>query len=109
VRAELPRLYEAPLLRRIGGPAEGAQVMEIGCGRGVGTQLILDIFGVVHITAVDVDPDMDHHARDCLAGHGDRVIVAIGDAERLHTWPKRAPTPFSTSGSSTTSPTGAPQ
>jgi hypothetical protein len=44
-RAGLQRWYEARLLERLGGRVEALRVLEVGCGRGVGTQIIFDRFG----------------------------------------------------------------
>ncbi len=83
VRSAVQRRYEAPLLLSLGGPATGERVLEIGCGRGVGTQIILERFGAEHVTAFDLDPDMVDKARRRLAPAGDRVEVEVGDAERI--------------------------
>ncbi|WP_240675606.1 hypothetical protein [Cellulomonas endophytica] len=41
-RAWLQRVYEVRLLERLGGHLHGARVVEIGCGRGVGAELVLE-------------------------------------------------------------------
>ncbi|WNB87540.1 class I SAM-dependent methyltransferase [Cellulomonas sp. ATA003] len=79
-RAWLQRSYEVPLLQRLGARLAGADVVEIGCGRGVGTELLLERWGVAHVTALDLDPAMVDRARRRLARHGGRVDVRIGDA-----------------------------
>lgn len=56
VRAALLRWYEAPLLERLGGRVEGGRVLELGCGRGVGTEIILRRFGAAEVHAFDIDP-----------------------------------------------------
>lgn len=83
VRAAIQRRYEAPLLLRLGGTAEGANALEIGCGRGIGTELILDTFGAAHVTAIDLDQAMVDLARRRLERFGQRVTVTVGDAEHL--------------------------
>ena len=83
VRAAIQRYVEAPLLLRLGGPLRGGRVLEIGCGRGVGTQIILEKFGVDTVDAIDLDPDMVSRATQRLQRHGDRVRVAVGDAARI--------------------------
>ena len=45
IRAAFQRWYEAPLLWRLGGRVAGLDVLEVGCGRGVGTEQILGRFG----------------------------------------------------------------
>jgi len=42
----------------MGGAAQGATALELGCGRGVGTELVLDVFGAAHVDAFDLDPEM---------------------------------------------------
>lgn len=83
VRAALQRHFEAPRLRAMGGPAPGATVLEVGCGRGVGTGLILDLFRAGRVDAFDLDPDMVALARRRLAGRGARVRLWAGDAARI--------------------------
>ncbi len=39
-RSLIQRRYEAPLFVRLGGRTDGERVLEIGCGRGVGTEII---------------------------------------------------------------------
>ncbi|MEU0350911.1 class I SAM-dependent methyltransferase [Streptomyces sp. NPDC006237] len=82
-RRWLQRLYEAPLLARLGGRTPGAHVAEIGCGSGYGTRLILDVFGAATVDAVDLDPAMIERARRRLTRHSGRVRFAVGDATDL--------------------------
>ena len=58
LRALIQRRFEAARLLRMGGPMEGGSALEIGCGRGVGVQLILDLFGADAVDAFDLDPRM---------------------------------------------------
>ena len=83
-RRWLQRFYEVPLLLRLGGPLPaGARVVELGCGSGFGTQLILQRFGAARVDAVDLDPAMITRARRRLAPDGDRVRLAEGSATDL--------------------------
>ena len=83
-RRALQSWYEAPTLRRLGGPLPaGSRVVEIGCGSGYGTSLILDYFGASYVDAVDLDPQMIGRARRRLRHHADRVRLAVGDATDL--------------------------
>jgi SAM-dependent methyltransferase len=85
-RRALQRRYEVPVLRSLGGMlAPGARVLELGCGPGYGTQLILEQFGADRVDTVDLDPAMVARARRRLAGYGDRVRVSGGDAADLRT------------------------
>lgn len=65
VRAASQRHLEARLLHTMGGSVKG-RALEMGCGRGVGVRLILDVFGAEHV-------DGDAH----------RVRAWTGDAERI--------------------------
>jgi ubiquinone/menaquinone biosynthesis C-methylase UbiE len=83
VRALVQRHYEAPLLERLGGRTAGARVLEVGCGRGVGSEIILTRFGAREVVAFDLDLDMVSRARRRLARWGDRVSFEVGDATRI--------------------------
>lgn len=83
VRAAVQRHFEARRLLELGGPMRRGRALEIGCGRGVGTELILELFGADSVDAFDLDPDMVARARRRLARHGDRVRLWVGDAERI--------------------------
>jgi ubiquinone/menaquinone biosynthesis C-methylase UbiE len=80
VRAAFQRHLEAPQLLRLGGPIPGGVALEVGCGRGVGMELILDCFGAERVEAFDLDPHMVALARRRLAGRGGAVRVSEGDA-----------------------------
>lgn len=80
LRAGLQRHYEARVLERLGGRLAGGRALEIGCGRGVGVELILERFGADTVAAFDVDPDMVQQARARLGRYGERVKLWIGDA-----------------------------
>ena len=83
VRAAIQRHYEGPLLERLGGKVPGARVLEIGCGRGVGTEIILQRFAAARVDAFDLDPNMVALARRRLEPFGERVSVQVGDAEAI--------------------------
>jgi ubiquinone/menaquinone biosynthesis C-methylase UbiE len=80
VRAALQRWYEAPLLRRLGGRVDGLRVLEVGCGRGVGTEIIFERFGARAVHAFDLDPEMVREARRRLDRYiPDRLQLTVGD------------------------------
>src|SRR5688572_6177144 len=84
LRALLQRGYEAPLLEQLGGRTEGMRVLEIGCGRGVGTQIIFERFGAREVHAFDLDPDMVAQARSRLSKYPtERLRLFVGDAARI--------------------------
>jgi ubiquinone/menaquinone biosynthesis C-methylase UbiE len=83
IRAAIQRRFEVPRLIEMGGRMNGGVALEIGCGRGVGTELILEACGAGRVDAFDLDPDMVERARRRLGRFGNRVRLAIGDAERI--------------------------
>lgn len=83
IRAAIQRRFEVPRLLAMGGRMPGGIALEIGCGRGVGTELILERCGADRVDAFDLDPDMVERARRRLARFGDRVQLSVGDAEHI--------------------------
>jgi ubiquinone/menaquinone biosynthesis C-methylase UbiE len=83
LRASIQRRFEARRLLRMGGAMGGGAALEIGCGRGVGTQLIFEVFGAERVDAFDLDPRMAEQARRRLARHGGRARVWVGDATAI--------------------------
>jgi ubiquinone/menaquinone biosynthesis C-methylase UbiE len=81
VRAFIQRHFEGPRLERMGGVMAGGCALEIGCGRGVGAEIILDRFGATRVDAVDLDPRMIRRAQKRLTGRPARLWVA--DATHL--------------------------
>jgi ubiquinone/menaquinone biosynthesis C-methylase UbiE len=78
VRAAHQHHREAAWFRRLaGGALSGQQVLEVGCGRGVGAQVILDRLGAADVTAFDLDESMVELARRRL--HGRPVSLSVGD------------------------------
>ncbi|MET1087660.1 MAG: class I SAM-dependent methyltransferase [Arthrobacter sp.] len=83
-RRWLQRFYEIQVLLRFGGRLlPGARALEIGCGSGYGSQLVLERFGAARVDAVDLDSAMIELAGRRLAGYGDRVSLAQGSATDL--------------------------
>ena len=70
VRAAIQRHFEARRLFDMGGPMGGGRALELGCGRGVGTELILEVFGAGSVDAFDLDPRMVALAQRRLAPRG---------------------------------------
>lgn len=83
LRAELQRRFEVRRLIQMGGRMDGGLALEIGCGRGVGTRLVLEEFGAHAVHAFDLDPEMVALARARLSGVSDRVRLWVGDVERI--------------------------
>jgi len=83
VRAAIQRHFEAARLLHMGGPMRGGHALEVGCGRGVGTELILDVFGASSVDAFDLDPRMIALARRRLRSRGSAVHLWVGDAAAI--------------------------
>lgn len=85
VRAAVQRHVDAALFERLGGKLDGLRVLEVGCGRGVGVEILLDRFGARDVHAFDLDPLMVHMARRRLVEKypRDRVWLAAGDVAAI--------------------------
>lgn len=78
VRAAHQHHREATWFRRLaGGDLSGQHVLEVGCGRGVGAEVILDRLGAADVTAFDLDESMVDLASKRL--HGRPVTLSVGD------------------------------
>jgi len=75
IRAAIQRHLEARRMLRLGGPMIGGRALEIGCGRGVGIDLILRVLGADSVDAFDLDPRMVAQARERSAADSARVRV----------------------------------
>src|SRR3990172_2964719 len=82
IRAWSQRLLETPLLIGPRGALAGRRVLEIGCGRGVGVEILLAL-GARHVAGFDLDPKMIALAQQRVAKYGDRARVFVGDAEAI--------------------------
>ncbi len=79
-RALFQRHMEARWMLKSGGAVPDGHALEIGCGRGVGVEIILDRFGAQHVDAFDLDPRMVRRAVQRLRNRGERVRLWVGDA-----------------------------
>lgn len=82
VRAWSQRALETPRLIGPRGGLAGQRVLEVGCGRGVGIEILLSL-GAAHVTGFDLDPKMIDRAGKRAAKYGDRARVFVGDAEKI--------------------------
>jgi ubiquinone/menaquinone biosynthesis C-methylase UbiE len=82
VRAASQRRIETPLLIGPPGALSGKQVLEVGCGRGVGVEILLAL-GAARVTGFDLDPEMVALAQKRLAKYGGRAHVFVGDAAAI--------------------------
>jgi len=83
VRGAIQRHVEAKRLLRLGGAMNGGHALELGCGRGVGVELILDVFGADSVDGFDLDSRMVAHAQRRLSECGSRVRLWVGDASAI--------------------------
>ncbi len=58
VRAAFQRHVEASQFERLGGKLDGKRVLEMGCGRGVGVEILLGRFKAGQVHAFDLDATM---------------------------------------------------
>ena len=65
---------------RLGGDIGGGSALEVGCGRGVGIEIILDLFNAATVSAIDIDPKLVALAKRRSARFGDRATVSVGTA-----------------------------
>lgn len=83
IRALVHRHYEARKLLRMGGPMSGGCALEIGCGRGVGVEIILDRFHADAVDAFDLDPRMIAKAAKRLKRRDGEVRLWVGNASQI--------------------------
>ncbi|MEW6532350.1 MAG: class I SAM-dependent methyltransferase [Thermodesulfobacteriota bacterium] len=83
LRSLIQRRFEAQRLLRMAGSRSAGHALEIGCGRGVGVDIIFDVFSAARVDAFDLDPKMIDLAGKRLKGRGDKVSLWVGDASRI--------------------------
>ena len=85
LRAAHQHAREARWFRELsGGGLQDQHVLEVGCGRGVGVEVILDRLGARRVTAFDIDPEQVDRAQHRLrARAGDAVRLGVGDAAAI--------------------------
>ncbi len=83
IRAAVQRYFETRRLLAMGGQMVGGMALEIGCGRGVGTQLVLDSFRAEQVHSFDLDPRMVELARHRLSEQAERVHLWVGDVTTM--------------------------
>ncbi len=83
LRSTLQRHVGAKKLIRLGGDLTGERVLEIGCGRGIGADIVLSDFGAASVDAFDLDPKMVKQAKSHLVKYGAKTHVWVGDASAI--------------------------
>ena len=82
VRAFVQNHYEAKILRKMTSSKRFNSVLEIGCGRGIGAQIIKKFFSPEKIFAIDLDEKMIRIARK--RNHDSTITFDIQDAANLN-------------------------
>lgn len=68
------------------GGLKGMEVLEVGCGRGVGVEVLLDRLGASHVSASDLDPEQVERAQRRLHGRPRAsYTLSAADAVALET------------------------
>ena len=84
VRRVLQWQYEARLFKRLGGRADDMRVLEIGCGRGVGAEIIVRRFGAARVYAFDLDIAFVRQAHRWLGEQHPRTMhFGVADAAAI--------------------------
>ena len=83
LRAFIQRRVEARKLLDLGGHVAGKHCLEVGCGRGVGTEIIFDCFGARTVDAFDLDPKMIALAHKRLKRYGHDVKLWQGSVTAI--------------------------
>jgi ubiquinone/menaquinone biosynthesis C-methylase UbiE len=84
VRAFGQRHLEGPLLKAMASRESYPLCLEIGCGRGVGAEVIIRRFGAGRVVATDIDPaQMERARRSVSPGLRDRIEFKVEDSMAL--------------------------
>jgi SAM-dependent methyltransferase len=82
VRALVQRFYEGPLLQKLGGRLDHARVLDVGCGRGVEVQILLEQFGAGQVYGIDLDPQQVRRAQKRFAGTAVHFLAGLCHRKR---------------------------
>jgi SAM-dependent methyltransferase len=82
-----------PFLRAAIAARRPERALDVGCGTGVYSRVLLDADPLVVVEGIDLAADVvaDTQARLVAAGYGNRVIVSVGD---VRTWMSDSGQPF---------------
>lgn len=80
LRAWMQRRFVARRLLKLGGALNGGSALEVGCGRGIGIEIILRAFHAGHVDAFDLDQHMVDLAKRRSARYDGSVSIWTGDA-----------------------------
>ena len=83
LRAALQRYFESRRLLHLGGPMNGGVALGIGCGRGIGVAIILELVGADTVHGFDLDPRMISLSQSRLGKGEERTRLWVGDATQI--------------------------
>ncbi len=84
LRAYVQRYFEGPMLRRMAGRKQYPLCLEIGSGRGVGAEIIIEQFGAEKVITTDFDPAQIERAKKRLKPkYKDKIEFKVADAMAL--------------------------
>ena len=83
IRPWIQRRLETRRLLRLGGKTTGDISLEIGCGRGIGAQIILEDFESERVHAFDLDADMVRLAQGNLEKRRRNAALWTGDSTSI--------------------------
>jgi ubiquinone/menaquinone biosynthesis C-methylase UbiE len=84
VRASIQRHIEGPMLKKMGSQRAYPLSIEIGCGSGVGAELIVEQFGATKVIATDIDPEQIERAKKNLRPElNEKIEFKVEDAMAL--------------------------
>ena len=83
IRSYIQKNIEANSLLEMGGRMSGGIALEVGCGQGVGVEIILNHFGADRVDAFDLDHRMVTRAQKRLKKYADRVNCFVGDVTEI--------------------------
>ncbi len=84
IRALIQKRLEGPMLRTMESREDYPVCLEIGCGKGIGAQVIVEQFGAEKVIATDVDPDQIKRARKILRPElEEKIEFKVEDAMAL--------------------------
>ena len=84
LRASIQRRIEGPMLKKMGSQSAYPLSLEIGCGAGVGAEVIAEQFGAKKVIAIDIDPEQIELARKNLIPElKEKIDFKVEDAMAL--------------------------
>lgn len=85
IRAFSQRHVEGPMLRKMAGRNEYPLCLEIGCGRGIGAEVIVEQFGADKVIATDIDlKQVERAKRNLKPEHKGKIEFKVEDAMALN-------------------------